>query len=163
MINRIVLGACLFLLWHNNVCPEEVSLETLFQKAEFFDQKEVCFSGEVIGEPLCGTGGLWINVADNGQNIGVLINKKKDIKDIEFFGSYAEKGDIIKVIGVFTRDCGGSSENGVFAERIEVLRKGGERIDDPGEEKQDMALKLSIICLTLGVIYFIKYRIWKRR
>jgi hypothetical protein len=104
----------------------EVSSNELIDKAKDYDQKEVIFTGEVIGDVMKRGQYGWINVSDDSNAIGVWITFE-DTKKIKYTGQYKYKGDMVKIDGIFNRACpehGGDLD--IHARSIEIINEGFE-------------------------------------
>lgn len=89
-------------------CPlagaEEVSSQALINHSLEYDGKPVSYTGELIGAVLKRSGHVWLNIMDGENAIGVWAPCSL-AKPIKFAGSYAARGDVIRVEGVFHRSC----------------------------------------------------------
>lgn len=83
---------------------QTISSIELINNAKEYDGKSVSYSGEVIGDIMARAQGVWVNVNDGKNAIGVWTSKEL-IKDITHAGSYSENGDIVEITGVFHRSC----------------------------------------------------------
>lgn len=105
--------------------PLPVKIGDLIAKTYEFDGKLVSFEGEVIGDVMFRGDTAWINVLDSSGAIGVLVSRDMALQ-VKNAGSYAIKGDIVRVTGVFHRACSvHAGELDVHAESFEILRRGG--------------------------------------
>ena len=128
-----------------------------------FDRKVVIVEGEAIGGLLNDdNGGVWLNILDAGYNIGIYAHKEKVFKDVHNFGAYAKRGDIIEVKGIFYKNCPLHAERDIHAVSIKIIRKGYPLKESVSRKKEFTSFVLSIICLTLAAIYFIKLRYVRR-
>ena len=102
-----------------------VGLTDLVEHAKQYDDKEVSFKGEVIGDVLYRGSNAWINVSDgNNSAIGVYM-PAQTAKKISVMGQYGAQGDVILVTGIFHRDCadhGGDMD--IHADQVQILSKG---------------------------------------
>jgi len=137
-------------------------LEEIFSDPERFDQKQVCFEAEVIGEVLANDSGFWLNVSEAGYNLGVYLKNREKAEVLGHFGSYRETGDRVRMTGVFYRDCPLHHECGLHLDDLEVIESGYIRRESVSAAKLKLSLVLAIICLTLGGIYLIKEHYGKR-
>ena len=102
--------AFLFLTYHlpfttYNYCyAQVVSSSELIENAGEYDGKEVVYEGEVIGEVMQRRDGVWVNINDGENSIGVWMSWELAAV-IKHKGSYKAKGDIIQVRGIFNRAC----------------------------------------------------------
>ncbi len=145
------------------VCPLAYSgvesLGYILNHSGDFNEKKVTVKGEVIGNILKDDKrGAWVNILDAGHNIGIYTPNPEILKGIKRFGAYGEKGDIIEVEGVFYKDFPLRAGRGIYAYNVKVVKEGYSLKDNVSPEKELMSFVLSIICLTLAVIYFIKFK-----
>ena len=158
-------SAMLYFLAAFAVCvyPDTVSLEELLRNSREFDKNIVEIEAEAIGEPLKDDNGdYWINVTQNGYHIGIYFSNPSLIEKVNHFGSYSRKGDTIRVKGVFYKDCPLHHETDVHAENLEIAKQGYILKDIPPEKKKLSSFILSVICLALVCMYFIKRRYEQR-
>ena len=102
-----------------------VGLTELVEHAKQYDDKEISFKGEAIGDVLYRGSNAWINVSDgNNSAIGVYM-PAQTAKKISVMGHYGAQGDVILVTGIFHRDCpdhGGDMD--IHADQVQILSKG---------------------------------------
>lgn len=135
---------CLFLILislPNDVwASEAISSTELVENPTKYDEREIYFEGEVVGEALRRGNFAWINVNDDtyakknipeggklsGFNSGQSIWLEENAADeIKYFGSYDASGDIIRVNGVFYQACpmhGGDMD--IHANTFEIIKPG---------------------------------------
>jgi len=148
---------CLFF----TLCTFTVYAHTLQELSDdpvSFDDTMVTFEAEVIGEPLKGNGGIWLNLSSNGFNIGVFLPDSEKVRAIQHFGAYNTQGDIVRVSGRFHKDCPMHHERDVHVQRLEVVRRGYVKSETIPKSKVIVSLILAIICLTLVGCYFLKIK-----
>lgn len=133
-------------------------LKDILSEPDTFDKAKVSFKGEVIGEVLKEKDGVWINMSSGDFNIGVFLKDKKMVDKIKNFGSYKVKGDRVKIEGIFYKRCPFHFERNIHALSLEIINIGGVRMEVPLDSKKKLSFILIIICLTLGIIYFIKIK-----
>lgn len=95
---------CLFCaLCHAQTVPSA----ELINNAKRYDGKTVIYTGEVIGEVMERSGGMyaWANVNDGVNAIGIWLGKELTGIKNGNIGSYKSRGDIIEIEGVFHRSC----------------------------------------------------------
>jgi hypothetical protein len=105
--------------------PAAAELAGLIENAAALDGRTVVFEGEAIGGALVRGGMAWINLGQTGGAIGVWTTAAT-AASIGVFGSYAARGDRLRVRGVFRRACpehGGDMD--IHAESVEALVPGG--------------------------------------
>jgi len=128
-----------------------------------FNKKVVTVEGEAIGELLRdNNGGVWLNILDAGYNIGVYTHNPATFKDIKNFGAYGKRGDIIEVKGIFYKNCPLHAERDIHAASVKIIRRGYVSKESVSSGKEFESFVLSIICLTLAVIYFIRLEYARR-
>lgn len=120
---------------------ERISIRDLIENLEHYDGKVVAVEGEVVGDVMRRRGGAWITVNDDpysersleegGEfadvtNIGIGIWVAPEMADlIKVTGSYKNKGDRVKVVGVFHRVCGEhGGDTDIHALNLQVLDRG---------------------------------------
>lgn len=141
----------------------KITLEDVLTRPEEFDNKTVIIEGEVIGEPLgIRQSGVWLNLSAGGYNLGVFLQNKEILEKIKYWGSYKEKGDYVKIEGVFNKDCKQHQERDFHLSNLEIVERGFFREGSVAILKIRMAIMSFIICLTMALIYFIKVRYARR-
>ena len=80
------------------------AINDLIEKAADLNGVEVTIQGEAIGEALERGDYAWINISDGANAIGVWVDRA-ETKQIQFYGDYKHKGDIVRVTGVFYKAC----------------------------------------------------------
>ena len=148
------------------VAGEVVSLKEVLSNPDYYHNKEITFIGEVVGEPLDDNGNTWINVLDGNYHIGVYIDninfRYPLVEDIKHFGTFKTKGDIVKIKGIFHKNCPMHSSRDVHIYSLHVEKEGFYFNRPISSLKKEALFKLAIICLTLAVIYFIKVKYVRR-
>jgi hypothetical protein len=89
-----------------------------------YDGKIVSLTGEAIGDPMRRGDHAWVNVLDSYAAIGVFL-PSGCLATIERYGSNKQKGDTLRILGVFRRACpehGGDMD--IHALDIEVAARG---------------------------------------
>lgn len=135
---------------------QPVSLKEILSSSAKFDGEIVEVEGEVIGDLIKDKDGAWINILSENNNIGIFSSDSRLDKAINFWGSYKENGDIVKIRGRFYNRCRRHQERDIHAESITVVKKGSFRNDSVAPYKIRLAVISFIICLTTAVVYFIK-------
>ncbi len=144
----IILSGLLF-----PVQGEVISLEDLTKEASLYDGKKVEVKGEIL-DILEKQNGAWLNIIDDSASIGVWVKDKEIIPPIEYFGSYKERGAILKIEGVFYKSCKEHfGQTDVHALDINVLEKGKEVKKEVLQFKVDRVIGWGLICLFLLAIY----------
>lgn len=132
------------------------SLKEVLNNPSAFDRKVIEIEGEVIGEPLKAEGGLWINIASGSYNIGVFSSDLEVLNPIEFWGSYKEKGDRVRIKGTFYKNCPWHQISDVHLTTLEVVEKGYKKEILVSPQKVQLSIILFTICLATATLYFIK-------
>ncbi len=160
LLTIFVLSSC---FWVNSfVYSKNLDVKTLLEKADTFDGTIVEIEGEVIGEILKAPDGYWVNVSSFSYPIGVFSQHKEVFEEISHWGGYGQAGDIVKIEGVFNRECSEHQVGDIHLKKIEIIEEGyGKDISAP-QEKIKMAVIAFIICLTTALIYLIKVKYGKR-
>lgn len=131
-----------------------VSINDLIKNSHEFDNQAITIKAEVILEVLERDDYAWINVNDGTNAIGVFLPIEMT-KELDVFGDYDHKGDVVLVEGVFTRNCdehGGEID--IHATKLTIVEEGY-------VVKQDLStLKFigAFIGFSLSVIALIVYR-----
>jgi hypothetical protein len=128
----------------------------LVEKAKALDGTMVVFEGEAIGEPMRRGDHAWINASDGNYGIGIWL-PASEIAKVGRFGSYAGKGDRIRVEGVFHRACpehGGDLD--IHADSLEVVERGSAAERRPGDSEIAWAAAL----LASGLVLL---ALWRRK
>lgn len=125
--STILILILLFLILFAVPCAASdniTKINDLIEQSFSLDNSEVTVQGEVIGEALERGEYAWININDTTNAIGIWV-KKSDIDQIQFYGDYKHKGDIVKITGIFHRAC---SEHGgdvdIHCTDIEIVETG---------------------------------------
>jgi aspartyl/asparaginyl-tRNA synthetase len=137
-------------------------LEAILAFPEKFDGQEVRIEGEVIGEPLRDNQGVWINITSGLKQIGIFSADEKVIEKITYWGSYRETGDQVMIRGVFYQECPLHQKPDVHLKNLQVIKVGQKNDYPVSPQKKQLAMVLSLICLTTALIYFIKLKYGKR-
>lgn len=134
-----------------------VNSNDLIDHAKDYDNQNVAFEGEVLGDILYRGEHAWLAVSDGSNTIGVYVTAEQ-AKQISFVGGYGVRGDSVRVEGVFHRACaehGGDLD--IHASTVSVLHA-GERVPMP------LSHLVTVLALALplpaGILLFI---VWKRR
>lgn len=131
-----------------------VEINQLIEDSKEFDNKEVLIQGEAIGEVLERGKYAWVNINDGTNTIGVWF-KIEDAEKITSFGDYKHKGDIIKLSGIFHRDClehGGDVD--IHNISHDIIEKGYILKEHISIVKISVGIILTIITLVVAFFYF---------
>jgi hypothetical protein len=128
-------------------------INDLIEQSISLDNTEVTVQGEVIGEALERGEYAWININDTTNATGIWV-KKSDINQIQFYGDYKHKGDIVKITGVFHRAC---SEHGgdvdIHCTDIEIVETGYSIKEQISAYKIVMTVSLIFIAAIIVGVY----------
>ncbi len=138
---------------------EPTSSIDLIEHSEKYDEQNITFEGEVVGDIMIRGDFTWINISDIDSAIGIWAPRELSDK-ITYKGGYKYNGDRVRIEGVFHRAC---SEHGgdldIHAESIEILEVGSERIHEVSEKKQKLANILLGVLLCLGILNIFKSKL----
>jgi len=104
--------------------PRVVSCKDLIDHGRDYDGKEILFEGEAIGDPMRRGDHAWVNLLDSSGAMGAWM-PASDLALFAHYGSYREKGDLVRLRGVFHRACpdhGGDMD--IHVESVERLEPG---------------------------------------
>ncbi len=134
-----------------NVSAQVISSAELINKAKNYDEKNVVYQGEVIGDVMARGDYAWINLNDGKNAIGIWL--KKDLtKSIAYTGSYKTRGDVFEVSGVFHRSCvvhGGDLD--IHAESLRRIKDGNKVEEKLSSRKLVFSFVLGTILLLLWI------------
>lgn len=136
-----------------------IEINQLIENSIDFDNKEVTIQGEAIGELLERGNYSWVNINDGTNTIGVWI-KTEEAKLIMFWGDYKHKGDIVKISGIFSRDCtehGGDVD--IHNVSLNIIEKGYNIKENVDISKIYIGTFLTFITL---IVAFFCYRAMRR-
>jgi hypothetical protein len=142
---------------------QTINLKSLIAKPGKYDGKMVSFEAEAIGDPLSGKKGIWFNVQSGEYNMGIFAKNQSTINSINYWGSYKERGDLIRIKGIFYKNCSVHGGRGLHLSGLDVIEKGKKIKPKVADEKKRFALFSFVIFLTLGSIYLIKIRLWQQK
>lgn len=140
-----------------------IDLKSLVDNPGKYDQKIVFLKAELIGEPLTTKTGTWLNLAANDYNIGVFLKQKEILKKVNYWGSYKEKGDIVEIKGIFYKNCSVHDRRGIHLSELNIIEQGQEVEHEISNQKRKFAFISLTICLTIGIIYSIKIKLWQKK
>ena len=121
----------------------------LVEEAKALDGTRLVFEGEAIGDPLARGDHVWINLSDGSYAIGVWLPRAEAGK-VRRYGSYAGRGDTVRVEGIFNRACpehGGDLD--IHAERLEIVAAGAPTAHPVGRGRLILAAALLLAGLAL--------------
>jgi len=151
----VVRALLLFLLITNcllfSVCyAQPVSSTELIENPQAYDGKEIIYEGEVIGELMQRRQGVWVNISDGDNAIGVWM-RLQQAGMINYKGSYKTKGDILRIEGMFHLACpdhGGDLD--IHANSVQEIASGWKIQEKIIPAKRTLLIILIVIlCLIL--------------
>jgi hypothetical protein len=158
MSNKILIAllAALLLLLPGTAlgAGTEISSNDLIDNAKGYDNREVVYTGEAVGDIMARADHAWVNVNDGNNTIGVWA-KISETSGIVTLGDYTKKGTTVMVTGEFHRACpehGGDMD--IHASNIGVLKDGYEIRHETNTVKMTAAFILfagALICLVFTV------------
>ena len=162
LISSITLCVCAFF-----VCGagngDSVAIQDLLKNRSAYNGQKVVVQGEAVGCLLKGDqkGFCWLNIKDSTGAMGVVLDCAL-AAPILYYGSYRFRGDVVRMEGVFSKDCAQHAhELDVHVQTLAVIQRGSEREEHVSEKKLRTAEMLGIISLFLGLIYFIRKELAK--
>jgi len=138
------------LIFQNTIIP----INQLIKDSHTYDLMPIVIEAEVILEVLERNDFAWINVNDGSNAIGVYLPIKMT-QELTFFGDHSHIGDIVRIEGIFYRNCiehGGEMD--IHATRLTIVQKGFK------VEREVSVWKFAIafISVSLSVIVLLIYR-----
>ena len=110
-----------------------------------FDKKKISIEGEVIGEPLKAEAGTWINISSQANTIAVFIANREMIQPLQHWGKYRERGDTVRLYGIFQHHCPLHHKMDFHAEALEVIVEGEALYEIPSP------LKIQLTKISLSI------------
>ncbi|PKM72182.1 MAG: DNA-binding protein [Firmicutes bacterium HGW-Firmicutes-16] len=150
MMIAAVISLC-FIISAN--AEETVSINSLVDDAETYDNQKVTVEGEAIGEVLERGDYAWVNINDGTNAIGIWM-KTSDAEIIKYFGDYKHVGDTVRITGVFSRNCtehGGDVD--IHSVAIEIVKTGRAVQDEISDAKIVIAVVLLCTAALITLIY----------
>ena len=146
---QLSVTSLIFFCW--TVCyAQQTSSTELINKAKEYDGKSVVYAGEVIGDVMARGDFVWVNVNDGENAIGIWLSREF-AGEIQFTGSYRDKGDRLEIAGVFHRGCiqhGGDMD--IHAQDIRKISPGGPVRGELDTGKRNFTFVLfGVLCLVL--------------
>lgn len=160
LIVSLILSGFSFLVYAQT---QIVALQSLVKEPDKYNQKMVFLQAEAIGEPLTTDTGIWLNLGSDGYNIAVFLEEKEMLEKIDYWGSYREKGDIVGIKGIFYKNCPIHNQRGIHLIDLSIKEQGKEIEHKTSQQKRRVGVIGLIICLTIGIIYFIKVKLWQKK
>jgi hypothetical protein len=155
ILKRIVCILALFVLTYSTVAAGTISINDLIENSIEYDSQTVTVEGEAIGEALERDGHAWVNINDGGNAIGIWMTLD-DAGKIQNFGDYKNKGDIIRITGVFSRNCpqhGGDID--IHCRIFETVTVGQHISENVSFTKSVIAICFFILA-ALALVYYFK-------
>lgn len=153
-IGFLLLLIILSTVFTGRAYAKDIKSSDLINNAVEYDGREITYSGEVIGDIMRRGDYAWINVSDGDNAIGIWI-PYTDAQKIRYTGSYAYKGDIIRVSGIFNRACAGhGGDFDIHSMNVEILQQGSETVRPADSLQIFMAAGLLLISAALGVVIY---------
>jgi hypothetical protein len=146
---QIIFFASCFLLPASCCAQETVSSIELIENAQSYDGEQVVYEGEVIGEEMHRRDGVWVNLYDGDNSIGVWLSPEM-AEIIDYKGGYKARGDILEVRGIFNRACpqhGGDLD--IHAISLRKIKPGWQK------QKQIIPAKRNLVIILLVVLCLI--------
>jgi hypothetical protein len=109
-------------------CPaasaDMISIKQIINDPKRYDGQEVTIQGEVVGDIMERKNGIWVNVDDGSESIGIWVTKDIMVKT-PYIGNYKTKGNIYKIEGVFHNTCAlHGGETDIHATELKSIREG---------------------------------------
>ncbi|MFU2158178.1 hypothetical protein [Caldisericum sp. AR60] len=154
----IFVGILIFSLIAFNSLKAETntySVADLIFNAQKYDGKTVLIQGEVVGDVMERSDGVWLNVDDKGAVIGVFLPYEifKQVK-ITYTGDYKHVGDTILVEGIFHRTWAQhNGEKSIEGTNIRVVTVGREGPLIISKSRLILTIGMFILLFVLIVVY----------
>ncbi|WMJ79366.1 hypothetical protein RBU49_10740 [Clostridium sp. MB40-C1] len=133
---------------------EYTNFSNLVENNKSLDGKYITVKGEAIGEPMKRGNHTWINISDGSTSIGIWMENAQAEKVITF-GSYKNKGDIIKTKVLFNKSCNEhDGEIDLHASQVQVIENGYAVNHFFSDNRMVLSIALSMITAVLCFIYF---------
>jgi hypothetical protein len=136
--------------WCTLTGAQTISSTELIQNGKAYDGKEIIYEGEAIGEVMKRKDGVWVNIYDKQNSIGVWMSPEL-ASIIEYTGSYKAKGDTLRVRGIFNYNCplhGGDLD--IHASSLEKIKSGQLKQEKIIPTKRNLLIILvGVLCLIL--------------
>lgn len=127
-----------------------VSSSTLIEKAKEFNNQNVVYRGEIIGEMMCRKDGCWLNLNDGNFSLGIWVPKELNFSP-HYLGGYKTRGDNIEVEGIFHSACVEHlGEMDIHASKINLIKEGRLLKEKLNREKINFAIIIwGFLCMIL--------------
>lgn len=111
---------------------------TLIDKSDLFDGRMVTYRGEVVGDVMVRSDGIWLNINDDpysrqgerfhlaGYNRGQsVLAPKTAAKTVKYAGNYVQRGDTVEVTGIFHKAASKyGGEMMIEAKSVTLVKRG---------------------------------------
>ena len=135
-----------------------VPITRLVNDKNRYDGQEITIEGEVVGDIMERSTGVWLNVDDGTECIGVWV-PTGIMPTMEHVGGYTTQGDIIKVEGIFYRACRAhGGETDIHASGVTRVHPGYPLAHPLSSEKIRWTLALLFCAVAVIVVHW-----WRRR
>ena len=141
-----------------NCYAESISSTELIENAKSYDGQPVIYEGEVIGEVMRRRGGVWVNINDGDNSIGVWMSPDLS-KIISHKGGYQTKGDILEVKGEFNLACpqhGGDLD--IHATSLRKITSGWQMQEEIIPAKRSLVIILSVVLCLIIILRILIFR-----
>ncbi|OFW57633.1 MAG: hypothetical protein A2W01_03785 [Candidatus Solincola sediminis] len=170
------LAAAFLMMSGSALAAHEVSVEELVANMEQYDGQEVVITGEAVGDLLVQGDYGWVTVNDDAYSVKSLEEggdfagysnwgigvwaPAGELRQIHILGGYKNKGDTVRVTGIFNRaDPEHEGDTDIRATSIELL-EAGHPIPHPFQYGK---LLIVVILLALVAILWVDRRSRIRR
>ena len=132
----------------NSCYAQSLSSKELIDNAKKYDTGRVIFEGEVIGDVMCRGQYCWVNLHDGNAAIGVWMPKEY-AQIINYRGSYKQRGDWLRISGIFNRACPQhSGQLDIHAEEVWQIKEGQAIREEFSLRRRNLAIVLSgVLCI----------------
>ena len=131
-----------------------VPINDLIKESQPYHNQAIIIQAEVILEVLERDDYAWLNVNDGTNAIGVYLPIEMT-QELDVFGDYRHKGDVVLIEGVFSRNCdehGGEID--IHATSLTIVQEGYEI----NHEVSVWKFVIAIISFSLSIIVLLVYR-----
>lgn len=138
------------------VCNAEeyTNFSNIIENNKTLNGHYITVKGEAIGEPMKRGEHTWVNISDGSTCIGIWLNNVEAEK-ITIWGSYKNKGDIVRINTVFNNSCiEHDGEMDFHGDKLEVIQSGYSLNHPINKRKITFTIIISSITLILSFIYF---------
>jgi len=148
--------------------PPAVTSVELVEQPERWDGKRVSFTGEAVGSAMRRGELTWLHLNDDayglatgsrpvfleGYNSGHAVTVPSALAQrIEHFGSYSQRGDLVRIEGVFRSAAPEHGGDMLIEADALVVERAGEALERPvGRGK---AVALAVLAVAAGAAYYL--------